>query len=88
MGTAQQVGSYRHIAPTIEILDCTLRDGEQTSGVSFMPHEKLMIARILLQDIMEDSHPQLPKSIEYHPDYILRVLVYVDKVGFQANIYL
>ena len=54
MGTAQQVGSYRHIAPTIEILDCTLRDGEQTSGVSFMPHEKLMIARMLLQDIKVD----------------------------------
>ena len=35
----------------IEIMDCTLRDGEQTNGVSFLPHEKLMIARILLHDI-------------------------------------
>ena len=31
----------------IEIMDCTLRDGEQTNGVSFLPHEKLMIARML-----------------------------------------
>ena len=30
----------------IEIMDSTLRDGEQTNGVSFLPHEKLMIARL------------------------------------------
>ncbi|WP_297033288.1 alpha-isopropylmalate synthase regulatory domain-containing protein [Prevotella sp.] len=32
-------------------MDCTLRDGEQTSGVSFLPHEKLMVARMLLGDV-------------------------------------
>lgn len=40
--------------PFIEIMDCTLRDGEQTSGVSFLPHEKLMIARMLLNDLNVD----------------------------------
>ena len=39
------------VARTIEIMDCTLRDGEQTSGVSFLPHEKLMMARMLLGDV-------------------------------------
>ena len=38
----------------IEIMDTTLRDGEQTNGVSFMPHEKLMICRALLEDLRVD----------------------------------
>lgn len=36
---------------SIEIMDTTLRDGEQTSGVSFVPHEKLQIAKMLLRDL-------------------------------------
>ena len=35
----------------IEILDVTLRDGEQTNGVSFNPIEKLNIAKFLLEDL-------------------------------------
>ncbi len=41
-------------SPKIEIMDTTLRDGEQTSGVSFVPHEKLMIARLLLEELKVD----------------------------------
>ena len=56
MGKPEHVmdSSRRAIQPFIEIMDCTLRDGEQTSGVSFLPHEKLMIARMLLRDVNVD----------------------------------
>ena len=38
----------------IEIMDTTLRDGEQTSGVSFASDEKLSVARLLLEELCVD----------------------------------
>ncbi|HOW09216.1 MAG TPA: alpha-isopropylmalate synthase regulatory domain-containing protein [Bacteroidales bacterium] len=38
----------------IEIMDTTLRDGEQTQGVSYTPLEKLHIASLLLRDVKVD----------------------------------
>lgn len=38
----------------IEIMDTTLRDGEQTSGVSFAAQEKLSVARLLLEELGVD----------------------------------
>ncbi|MGQ1890174.1 alpha-isopropylmalate synthase regulatory domain-containing protein [Thermophagus sp. OGC60D27] len=36
---------------TIEVMDTTLRDGEQTTGVSFNDAEKLAITRLLLEEV-------------------------------------
>ena len=54
MGTAEGINSYKRILPFVEIMDSTLRDGEQTNGVSFLPHEKLVMARKLLSDVNVD----------------------------------
>ena len=39
---------------SIEIMDTTLRDGEQTSGVSYSPKEKLTIAKLLIEELKID----------------------------------
>ncbi len=39
---------------SIEIMDTTLRDGEQTSGVSFSSSEKLTLAKLLLGELQVD----------------------------------
>ena len=39
---------------SIEIMDTTLRDGEQTSGVSFSASEKLTLAKLLLDELKVD----------------------------------
>jgi D-citramalate synthase len=41
-------------APRIEIMDTTLRDGEQTPEISYTPEEKLALARMLLSDVRVD----------------------------------
>jgi D-citramalate synthase len=38
----------------LEIMDTTLRDGEQTQGISFSPDEKLQLARFLLNELGVD----------------------------------
>jgi D-citramalate synthase len=39
---------------TVEIMDTTLRDGEQTPNVAYSPAEKVQIARLLLREVNVD----------------------------------
>ena len=41
-------------APTIAVMDTTLRDGEQTPDVAYSPAEKRQLARLLLCDLEVD----------------------------------
>jgi D-citramalate synthase len=47
-------GQLNNNARYIEIMDTTLRDGEQTSGVAFSASEKLTIAQLLLTELKVD----------------------------------
>ena len=41
-------------APLIQVMDTTLRDGEQTPDVAYTPAEKLQLARLLLAEVKVD----------------------------------
>ena len=84
MGTAEQINhtSHHRTLPFIEIMDCTLRDGEQTSGVSFLPHEKLMIARKLLKDVNVDRIEVASARVsEGEKDAVKMICRYARQIG-------
>lgn len=84
MGTSEQINAYNRIQPFVEIMDCTLRDGEQTSGVSFLPHEKLMIARMLLKDINVDRiEVASAKVSDGDKDAVKMICRYARQIGKQ-----
>lgn len=76
------MNTYQRIPPFIEIMDCTLRDGEQTSGVSFLPHEKLMMARMLLKDINVDRIEVASARVsEGEKDAVKMICRYANQIG-------
>lgn len=83
MGEGKQVETRSHCTePYIEIMDSTLRDGEQTSGVSFLPHEKLMIARKLLGEVNVDRIEVASARVsEGEKDAVKMICRYAESVG-------
>ena len=66
----------------IEILDSTLRDGEQTSGVSFLPHEKLVMARKLLHGVCVDRIEVASARVsEGEREAVTMICRYAEQIG-------
>ncbi len=66
----------------IQIMDTTLRDGEQTSGVSFSSSEKLTIAQLLLTEVKVDRIEIASARVsEGELDAVKKITSWADKQG-------
>ncbi|MGI6242362.1 MAG: alpha-isopropylmalate synthase regulatory domain-containing protein [Prevotella sp.] len=73
--------------PFVEIMDSTLRDGEQTSGVSFLPHEKQMIARLLLKKVNVDRLEVASARVsEGEKDAVSKICGFAEREGYLDRI--
>ncbi|MEK6547499.1 MAG: alpha-isopropylmalate synthase regulatory domain-containing protein [Bacteroidota bacterium] len=67
----------------IEIMDTTLRDGEQTSGVSFSASEKLTIAQLLLTELKVDRIEIASARVsEGEFQAVKKITSWAEKAGF------
>ena len=79
---AEKVNTYQSMVPFVEIMDATLRDGEQTNGVSFLPHEKLVMARKLLSDVNVDRIEIASARVsEGEREAVTKICAYAQKNG-------
>jgi D-citramalate synthase len=67
----------------IEIMDTTLRDGEQMQGISFTPSEKLTIAEILLSKVKVDRLEITSARVsDGEQKGVGKIVEWADKFGF------
>ena len=84
---AEKVNTYKRILPFVEIMDSTLRDGEQTNGVSFLPHEKLVMARKLLSDVNVDRIEIASARVsEGEREAVTKICAYAQKNGLLERV--
>ena len=71
----------------IEIMDTTLRDGEQTSGVSFSVSEKLTLAKLLLEELKVDRIEIASARVSKGEfDAVKRITAWADEVGLLSQV--
>jgi D-citramalate synthase len=84
---AEEVNTYQRMVPFVEIMDATLRDGEQTNGVSFLPHEKLVMARKLLSDVNVDRIEIASARVsEGEREAVTKICTYAQKNGLLERV--
>ena len=84
---AEKVKTYQSMVPFVEIMDATLRDGEQTNGVSFLPHEKLVMARKLLSDVNVDRIEIASARVsEGEREAVTKICTYAQKNGLLERV--
>ena len=71
----------------MEIMDTTLRDGEQTSGVSFSPHEKLGITRMMIDTLgVNRVEVASARVSDGESDAVKRIVEWAKKAGHLQRI--
>ena len=71
----------------VEILDTTLRDGEQAEGVSMVPAEKLTIAKRMLEKVKVDRvEVASGRTSEGERIAVDRIMTWAEDAGFADRI--